>query len=91
LGIDSPFKDLKVSIFPNPISKNGKLIVESPTIDMSSIKRLQLINAFGQLVKAERPTMIDQNSIVVNFEQLPEGIYFLILDGVRTSQKIIVN
>ena len=91
LGIFTPVSDLKVSVFPNPISKNGSFIVESSTIDMSSIKRLQLINTFGQLVKAERPTVIDQNSIVVNAEQLPAGIYFLMLDGIRTSQKIIVK
>jgi len=91
LGIDTPASDLKLTVFPNPISKNGSFIVKSIIIDMSTIKRVQLINTYGQVVKVEQPSVIDQNSIAVNCEQLPDGMYFLMLDGIRTSQKIIVN
>lgn len=91
LGIDTQVKDLKVSVFPNPISKNEHLIVKSSAIDMSTIKQIQLINTYGQVVKVEVPAMIDQNSISVNCEQLPDGIYFLTLDGIRISKKIIVK
>ena len=91
LGINTPTSAFKVSVYPNPISKNGSFIVESSTVDMSTIKQIQLINMYGQIVKVEQPNVIDNNSISVVCDYLPNGVYFLMLDGIRTSKKIIVN
>ncbi len=91
LGINTPTSGFKVSVYPNPISKNGSFIVESSTVDMSTIKQIQLINMYGQIVKVEQPNVIDSNSISVVCDFLPNGVYFLMLDGIRTSKKIIVN
>jgi concanavalin A-like lectin/glucanase superfamily protein/type IX secretion system substrate protein len=92
LGIDAHISDLQLSVFPNPISKqNRRFYIESSTINLSNIKEVHLINAHGQVINVKQPTVINHNSISVPCDHLQNGIYLLILDGIRTSKKIIVN
>ncbi len=90
LGIISYYSEIQLSIFPNPISTNNRVFIESSTIKLSNIKEVQLISAYGKKVHVKQPNIVNQNTISVTFDHLQNGIYFLMLDGVRTSEKIVI-
>ncbi len=81
-------RDLRV--FPNPISNSHSLIIESSSVSLSKVKEVSLINSLGKFVKVSEPTVINKFSISVICDNLQNGIYFLTIDGIQTSKKVVV-
>ncbi len=85
-----PF-NMNLSVFPNPISNDKTLNIKSNTFNLSSIQEVKLVNTFGQVFLAQRARSNAGNSLSISCCTLPSGVYFLVLDEIKTGQKIIIN
>jgi hypothetical protein len=82
LGIESPSKELKIQVFPNPFSIS--ISINSATY---TEKKIRLFNMFSQKVIENYFT----KDIILNTEQLINGIYFYeITDLDLTTKKGII-
>lgn len=73
-----------VSLYPNP----AKSVVN---INAENLNKVTVFNAMGQAVYA---STVDSDNIMINVESWANGLYFVNMetkDGVKSSQKIIVN
>lgn len=72
-------KRADVKVFPNPA--NDLVGIRLPF--NHSFKNIQLLNAMGQVVYSQ---MLNDNAVIISTDQLPEGLYFIHLNGDKISQ-----
>jgi hypothetical protein len=80
------------TIYPNPVRDIGRLILSTPS---ASQLKIELFNAAGARISTQIAALnTGVNSIGVNMEPLPAGLYFLNLqwdNGQRTKSMKIVK
>jgi hypothetical protein len=76
----------ELNVFPNPA--NDKLVLSSSGNRDKEFTIIQIINYLGQIAK-EVDLNFNNESAIVNVEDLPKGVYFLrLLDSARSNRKI---
>lgn len=84
VGVSSSYQNSDVVIYPNPATN----VVN---ISADNLSEICVYNSLGQLVYTENS---DESNIVINVSSWANGLYYVNVetkDGVKTSQKIIVN
>ena len=87
-GFDKPELTLQVS--PNPATDRAYVRLEAPA---SGNGQLTISNVAGQVILEQRQTLFSgENSILLNLEQIPSGLYNvrLDIDGKFGTQKLII-
>ena len=77
----SPAQSGEISVFPNPAS--SKLYLASST----AIQHFKIIDALGREIRRE--AQWDANEYAIDVSDLPNGIYYLIADGI--VRKFIIS
>jgi hypothetical protein len=72
-------KRADVKVFPNPA--NDLVGIRLPF--NHSFKNIQLLNAMGQVVYSQ---VLNDNAVIISTDELPEGLYFIHLNGDKVSQ-----
>lgn len=83
-GVESVDDAKVVNIYPNPASNNINISSEN-------LSEINVYNSLGQLVYTEKTEV---STISINVSSWSNGLYYVNVeakDGVRTTQKIIVN
>lgn len=77
-----------LSLYPNP--NNGSFILETKYLDKNSVVRIEIVNAFGQLVYETEQAQKKQN---ISISNLVPGVYLLRVSGEqnRGSLRFIVQ
>lgn len=74
-----------VKIIPNPFT-------EMFTLEFSTakpIKQINIYNSIGQIIKSMQIQDANQGKIIINFSDLPKGIYYLRTDDLMINEKLI--
>lgn len=90
-GIYNPENPMSVEIYPNPATSKLYVLVTSRR---NSQFTLSIVNNLGKKVIELNDLLISTSeSIEINLEALPAGVYFLRLDGpeINLSKKIIIQ
>jgi hypothetical protein len=74
----------EVNIYPNPFKESTTVEFNNPNNDSY---RISLMDARGRIVMN---TFTQSNQLVINKNNLQEGIYFLEIDGKNKSRQIVV-
>ncbi len=71
-GVNELANDFKVSVFPNPASK--EFTIQLPELNAAQTANLMIVNSLGQLVKQ---TSISNRNYTVNSSKWAKGIYLV--------------
>jgi hypothetical protein len=82
LGSISRNSFLNVEMYPNPANNDITLT------NLTGISSLELINQLAQVVYSN--SQINSNSITINVNQIPNGLYWIKLDN-RVYQKVVIQ
>ena len=80
-----PFNHLTIKIFPNPTRDFITIEINEPTTNLSRNLGIQIINAYGQIVKEA----FISNTEKINVSDLSSGIYFVKIG--QTTKKITIQ
>jgi hypothetical protein len=70
---------LKMSVFPNPVSKDLTVVFDKQVSDTEGVSsQLELYNLQGQLLK-QQPLETGLDETKVSMQQLPAGVYMISL------------
>jgi len=75
--------NLGISVYPNPVK--GKLSVQAKLDENTNVV---LRNALGQVVAQQK---LHQQGSQFNTENLPEGLYFVEFEGVKSRIKVVIQ
>ncbi|GAB4128218.1 MAG: hypothetical protein OHK0045_15330 [Raineya sp.] len=75
--------ELGISVYPNPTK--GKLHIQA---NMNENTSVMLRNALGQIVAQEK---LQNHNSHFNTEKLPEGLYFVEFEGVKSRIKVVIQ
>jgi hypothetical protein len=71
--------DFSIKVFPNPV--RNKLYVQTDKTG----QLFRLLNMQGQVVKSGK---IENKKLSLNFSELPDGMYFLLINNMKTHKII---
>lgn len=84
VGIENVEFNKDMNVFPNP----AKSVIN---VAAPNLNKVTVFNALGQIVYTE---MSDTDNVMINVETWSDGLYYVnieTIDGISTSQKVIVN
>ncbi len=90
-SVDGPGEGGSIRIFPNPSSGQFRLVRSR---DVESIHLVELYNAIGQSVWRGVPQILDADSMLIDIENLPSGLYQVIArltNGSILTQPLIIE
>ena len=87
VGLDENPKSQPVSIYPNPASKEMNLVFNT---DYQEFVTIKLMNALGKVVFTDK---VSGKNHSINVSRLPEGMYFLNVEGQKLNytQKVTIQ
>ncbi|MBS1771906.1 MAG: T9SS type A sorting domain-containing protein [Bacteroidetes bacterium] len=81
-GIQPIAKENELSIYPNP--NNGNFTIKGSFVKGQKVQ-IETINTLGQVVSAKEMVVSSENAVTVKNEDLPTGVYYLIIQDNTTS------
>jgi len=88
-GINDKFNNCSISLIPNPA--NAQLNIEFKGSKQSSLKKVEIYNCMGSLVKV---VCFKQNKSSVDVSDLPQGFYIVAVKSkgkILARQKVIIS
>jgi len=84
-GASSLPNEYNISVFPNPVSCNGKLFIYFQHFAFPKVFRVQIFNNFGQLI-------VSSNQQIINLNHWKKGVYIvnITVDELFFYKKIVV-
>jgi hypothetical protein len=80
----------QIGLSPNPASFEAIVRFDEPT----QVEQIQIFDVAGKLVKTTRGGTIRGDGMVINVQELPEGVYYLKvrdLEGNEYSKRMVVQ